>query len=101
MTADDERSMTIRNAIRAVLEQGPHTAREISELVHISERDVVDHLSQLLRARDHGIRIVPARCIACGFTFEGRTRTSRPGRCPKCRSTRIAPPEFCLRAERS
>ena len=40
------------------------------------------------------LEIEPARCLACRYAFEDRTRLSKPGRCPVCRATRIALPRF-------
>ena len=41
------------------------------------------------------VRLVttPPECLACGFSFRKRRRErfSTPGRCPVCRSERIAP----------
>jgi predicted Zn-ribbon and HTH transcriptional regulator len=94
------RSETVRESIRAALREATLTARELSERVRLSEREVAGHLEHLARARRDGERLVidPARCLACGFTFTGRDRVTKPGRCPACRETRIAPPRFALSA---
>jgi transcriptional regulator len=93
------RTDTIREAIAAELRQGSLTARELSERVRISEREVAGHLEHLARsARSRGQRleVAPARCLGCGFAFETRERPTKPGRCPSCRATRISPPRFTL-----
>ena len=92
-----ERTRTIREAIREELLRGAATARELSERVSIREKDVADHLAHLeksLRARGERLIVEPATCIACGYTFAGRSRLTRPGSCPDCCSTRIDPPAF-------
>jgi predicted Zn-ribbon and HTH transcriptional regulator len=94
-----ERTETVREAIAAELRGAPVTARELSERVGIPEREVGDHLEHLARsARGRGEHLVvePPRCLACGFAFEGRDRPEKPGKCPSCRATRIAPPRFSL-----
>jgi predicted Zn-ribbon and HTH transcriptional regulator len=94
-----ERTETVRDAIAAELRGQPLTARELSERVRIPEREVADHLDHLARsARGRGERLVvaPPRCLACGFAFDVRERFTRPGKCPSCRATRIAPPRFSL-----
>jgi predicted Zn-ribbon and HTH transcriptional regulator len=99
MTEPGERSETVRESVSALLRQGCFTAREISERIRISERDAVHHLEHLARsARGRGERLAiePPRCLACGFAFRDRDRPSKPGSCPQCRSTRIAPPRFTL-----
>ena len=94
-----ERSQTIREGLRAELLRGPATARELSQRVGISEKDVAGHLEHLERSsRARGERLVvePAACIACGYSFAKRARLTRPGSCPSCGSTRIDPPAFRL-----
>jgi predicted Zn-ribbon and HTH transcriptional regulator len=94
------RGETVRAAIAAELRREALTARELSERIHIAEREVAGHLEHLARsARAQGERleITPARCLGCDFQFEGRDRLTRPGRCPQCRATRITPPRFMLR----
>src|SRR5436190_10535233 len=92
-----ERTRTVREAIREELLRGAATARELSERVFIREKDVAEHLEHLeksLRARGEQLVVEPASCIACGYTFAARARLTRPGACPRCRSTRIDPPAF-------
>ena len=98
MTEPPERSETIRGALRAALRDGELTARELSEQVGISERDVSHHLEHLQRASGHGERLVvrPARCGRCGFEFKKRRKLTRPSRCPVCRGERIQAPRFAL-----
>jgi predicted Zn-ribbon and HTH transcriptional regulator len=97
--APSERSETVREAIAAELRQQRLTARELSERVHLSEREVIGHLEHLARsARSRGERLTtePARCLACGFAFATRDRLTKPGKCPSCRATHLSPPRFSL-----
>jgi hypothetical protein len=92
-----ERSETVREALRKALREAPSTARDLSAVAGIREKEVSDHLAHLARSLGHrGERLLvePATCIACGFRFEARRRLTRPGACPECRSTRIDPPVF-------
>jgi hypothetical protein len=87
----------VREALRRALREAPATARDLSVLAGIREKDVAEHLAHLSRSLPHrGERLVvePASCMACGYAFAGRTRLARPGACPRCRSTRIDPPVF-------
>ena len=96
------RGETVRESIRQALRAGPASARELSALVGIREKDVAEHLEHLARSSSHrGERLVvePASCIACGFQFRERARLTRPGACPACRSTRVDPPVFRLEGE--
>jgi predicted Zn-ribbon and HTH transcriptional regulator len=87
----------VRGQLAEALRRAPATAHELSREVGLKERDVADHLGHLARsleARGERLAIDPAACIACGFVFRGRERLTRPGACPRCRSTRIDPPVF-------
>ncbi|MEZ4223663.1 MAG: transcriptional regulator [Polyangiaceae bacterium] len=95
MSAPAERAQTVRAAIREVLEGRTLDAREISALVSVSEREVVEHLSHLMQGRPP-VRMTPPRCRQCGFSFDKRARSARPSRCPQCRSERIEAPRFSL-----
>jgi transcriptional regulator len=95
------RGSTVRSALKEALRTGSdeelRTAKDLSAAVGIREKDVAEHLEHLERSlRPEGLRlqVEPAECLACGFVFRERTRLTRPGACPKCRSTRIDPPAF-------
>jgi transcriptional regulator len=91
-------SLTHREALReALLSGGFRTARELSVELSLQEREVYQHLEHLELSLTHGaqrLEVEPSRCLACGYTFEDRVRLKKPGRCPQCRATRIAPPRF-------
>jgi transcriptional regulator len=96
-----ERGSTVRSALKEALRTGSaeelRTAKDLSAAVGIREKDVAEHLEHLERSlKPEGLRlqVEPAECLACGFVFRDRTRLTRPGACPKCRSTRIDPPAF-------
>ncbi len=99
------RGATLRQNLRDALREGPsRTARDLSKLVGIPERDVAEHLEHLERSvRHEGLRLViePAECLDCGFRFDARRqhRFTRPGRCPDCHSGRLTLPRFTLEGE--
>ena len=95
------RGSTVRSALKEALRTGGEdelrTARDLSAAVGIREKDVAEHLQHLERSlKPEGLRleVQPAECLACGYVFRERTRLTRPGACPQCRSTRIEPPAF-------
>jgi len=91
------REVSVREALREVLLEGPATARDLSRRVGIPERDVPGHLEHIARSvsrQGQRLRIRPACCLDCDFVFEERRRYTRPGRCPACHSRRISLPEF-------
>lgn len=98
-SAPNERSETVREAIRAALLEGPATAYELSGRVSVAEREVASHLEHLARSLAHrGERLVvdPPICLGCGFAFERRERLKRPSACPRCRGTHLAAAKFSI-----
>ena len=96
-----ERAETVRAGLRELLRSGEHSLRELSQALSVAERDLLEHIEHLARSLPHSgerLAIDPPRCLACGFAFEARTRLKRPGRCPACKATRIAPPRFAITA---
>ena len=89
-----ERSQTIRQQLLQQLEAGPCSAAELSRLLRLSERDLVDHLDHLIQAGK--VESLPPSCAGCGFRFEQRRKAKKPGKCPQCKSARIRPPRFAL-----
>lgn len=95
-----ERRETVRRRLQSVLEGPPVSAREISQALSIPERAVDEHLAHVRRSLEReGKRLVidPPECRRCGYVFEQRRRTRKPGRCPSCKATSIAPPLFSAR----
>jgi hypothetical protein len=93
------RGETVRAALADALRRGPATAKDLSAEVGVREKDVADHLAHLGRSlahRNERLVVEPATCIACGFAFADRDRLTRPGACPRCRSTRIEPQVFAV-----
>ena len=95
--SDDSGNQTLRQGMIALLKVEECGVSDISQALHISEKEVADHLAHIRRSLSVGPRsleIRPAECLACGFVFKDRRRFSRPGRCPRCRQTRISMPRF-------
>lgn len=74
------------------------TARQLAAVIKISERQVEDHLTHIVKSveRDRSRRftIEPSACLDCEFTFKDRARVTRPSHCPKCRSENISMPRY-------
>lgn len=97
------REKTLARALRDALAAGPGpaTALELSAEVRAGEKAVLEalaHLRRSLRRTDDALVVRPAACLACGYVFAKRDRLGKPGKCPLCRSTRIAPPLFSLQS---
>lgn len=96
-TDGSEASATRRQRIVEVLSRGELTFEELRRELEVTGpllEDDLHHVDRSLRRAAERLRVEPARCLACGFTFQDRAprRFRAPGRCPRCRSERIAEP---------
>ncbi len=89
---------TKRRQLMDLLRARRWTTYELANALDIPEREVEAHLPHVVRslARTPGstFLIEPSVCEHCGFRFRTRTRFTRPGRCPTCRSESITAPRF-------
>ena len=93
------RTETVRQHIRDVLKGNSLSAKEISQAVGASEKEVYDHLGHIqmsLGRQSFTLVVMPAECRKCGFSFTKRERLKKPGRCPLCRSESIEEPRFSI-----
>ena len=91
---------TTRQAIIALLTDGPVSAKDISIAVRLPEKEVSSHLEHIrrsLHAFGTVLEVTPAECRGCGFVFAKRDRMTPPGKCPVCRSEAIDNPLFNIR----
>lgn len=86
--------MTKRREIIKLLQSGQWSARGLSQAVHLSEKEVYEHLEHIRKTLHAAFKIRPARCLACGFVFTKRDAVRPPSRCPLCRSEHIEDPLF-------
>jgi predicted Zn-ribbon and HTH transcriptional regulator len=95
-----EEYATVRQAIKTLIERRTLSARDISSIVRIPEKEVLDHLEHI-RIASHKdgqhLLLTPALCKKCGFIFRKRERLGRPGKCPVCRNEQIAEPLYGIR----
>jgi len=88
---------TIRQQIIEMLTAEEMGIRDLSQALSIKEKEVLEHLphiEQSVKSTHKKIVIKPSSCLSCGFVFEERRRFSTPGRCPRCKKTRIENPMF-------
>jgi len=88
---------TIRQRMIELLAGGEYTDRDLSQFLGISEKDVVYHLEHIARSvqgQKRKLKVIPARCMECGFIFEDRRRFSKPGRCPRCKGEHLQDPRY-------
>ena len=83
--------MVFRKDLLTLLSDQPRSASSLARQLGLKRGDVEEDLRHALRsarAAGHRVRVLPARCKACGFEFD-ETRLAKPGRCPACRGSRI------------
>ncbi len=92
--------MTLRKQLIELLSEYSYGARELSQLLHIREKEVYNHLEHVektIKKSGGKLIIEPAECLNCEFVFKERRRFSPPGQCPKCRKTHITAPSYRIR----
>jgi transcriptional regulator len=88
---------TLRQQIIDELGGTPLDLLQLSQALGISEREILNHLPHIAKSlvhRNSRFAMVPARCVGCGFEFKERRRFSPPGRCPRCKQSRIQGPWY-------
>jgi predicted Zn-ribbon and HTH transcriptional regulator len=88
---------TIRQEIIQRLAEQPMGARDLSQALGIREKliyDHLDHVSRSMMAQKKKLHILPIHCLECGYIFKERRRFTPPGRCPRCKSTRLEKPRY-------
>ena len=87
-----DHKQTIRQQIIDLLRSSELTQRNLSQALSITEKEVENHLAHIersLRNQDEKLVVIPYQCLSCGFTFDKRSRFSKPGRCPNCKNSHI------------
>jgi transcriptional regulator len=85
--------VTVRRQIADLLKQ-PRTSSSIAHELKLTRDEVEDHLKHLLksaRAAGQDVRVEPARCRNCGYTFS-KDKLTKPGKCPDCKGTHLYEP---------
>lgn len=88
--------MTLRKDLVALLTAEPRSVSSLARDLGLRRGDVEEDLRHALRSArtaGHSIVVIPARCKACGFTFD-EDKLTKPGKCPSCRGTRLFEPQI-------
>ena len=94
--------MTVRRQLIELLSQEPRSVSSLARELGATRGHVEEELRHALRsarAAGHRIEVLPARCKACGFTFDAG-KLSKPGKCPSCKGTRLFEPMIRLSDDR-
>lgn len=93
---------TLRQRMADLMRARETDARELSQALGLTEKEVYGHLEHIRRstaAAGEMMVVTPSECQACGYVFADRRRLTRPGRCPRCRNSRVSPPAFRIRPQ--
>lgn len=91
--------MTLRKDLIALLTHQPQSVSAIARELGLKRGDVEEDLRHAIRSAEaagYRIVVIPARCKACGFTFDER-KLSKPSKCPACRNARLFEPQISVR----
>lgn len=91
---------TLRQRMIALLREEELDALELSSLLSIREKEVYEHLPHIARSlASSGEKLIisPYVCLRCNYSFSGRSRFDRPGRCPRCREGHIRMATYSIR----
>lgn len=91
--------MTVRKDLVKLLSAEPRSVSSVARELGLTRGDAEDDLRHAIRsaiAAGHRVEVLPARCRACGFTFDEH-KLSKPGKCPACRGTRLYEPQVFIR----
>lgn len=91
---------TVRQQMIELLREEELDAMELSQVLSIPEKEVYEHLPHLVRTLGSSrekLIISPYLCLKCNYSFAGRTRFDRPGRCPRCKHTHIRMATYTIR----
>jgi predicted Zn-ribbon and HTH transcriptional regulator len=93
--------MTVRKDLLTLVGRQPRSVSSLARELGLTRGDVEENLRHAIRsarAAGHRIEVLPARCRACGFTFDEH-KLAKPGKCPVCRSTRLFEAQISVRSE--
>ncbi|MFZ3091818.1 MAG: transcriptional regulator [Nitrospirota bacterium] len=92
--------LTIRQEIKRLITNNMLTAKMISKMLMVKEKDVIDHLNHIaMSVGKKDFIIEPSMCMKCGFVFNKRERLTSPSRCPICKHEGISEPRFGIKKE--
>ncbi|MGA1862721.1 hypothetical protein OWM07_07540 [Deferribacter thermophilus] len=84
---------TIRQEIIDKLKEGYFTVKELSKILSLPEKEIIEHLKEISKGRVK-IQVKNPVCKKCGFKFTNLKHFKKPSKCPSCKSTFISEPEF-------
>lgn len=88
------RKETIRQEIIRLLKENKLSAKDLSKIVQISEKEVYYQLEFI--SKSENLQLEPSICKSCGFIFKKREKIKKPSKCPLCKKESITEPLFYI-----
>ena len=88
---------TTRQLIIDLLCRAPMDLIQMARVLELREKEVAEHLPHIAKSvAGRGGRFImhPASCLNCGYQFKDRRRLKPPGRCPRCKQSRLQGPDY-------
>jgi hypothetical protein len=88
---------TIRQMMIELLHRAPMDVVGLAHTLALPEKEVLAHLPHIAKSvagRKGRFIMHPARCLNCGYQFKDRRRLTPPGRCPRCKQSRLQGPDY-------
>ena len=83
--------MVFRRQLIELLSHEPRSASSLAREMGLRRGEIEDDLRHALRSAasaGHRIKVIPARCKDCDFSFSP-DRLAKPSRCPRCKGSRL------------
>ena len=81
--------------------KNPLSLNEIAEEIFIDKKTVIEDLSHIAKTlKGKGkfqLIMFPPQCGICSFIFKNLKNPKLPSKCPKCKKSKIIPPEFTIK----
>jgi transcriptional regulator len=90
-------TLTVRQQIVNLLQSKPMSAAGLARETGSNEKAIESHLPHVAKSVGGAFKMIPSECQDCGFIFSKRDRSTRPTKCPTCRSEHISEPLFFIK----
>jgi len=89
--------MTRRQQIIEILQQNKQSAQQLANYFQCELREIIEDLQHIEKSiKPKKLKSTPACCKSCNFVFKERSKISKPGKCPRCKSEWIEAQMFFI-----
>lgn len=69
-------------------------AGALSRALGVKQRVIESHMEHVGKSVGRKFEVLQPWCADCGYKFKDRSKSTKPSRCPMCKSEMINPPRF-------